>query len=222
MCVFVGVCVCMCVFVHMRARFACLCSCMCADAIATFCVHREARQIYHSFFIYGWNIFNNYLYYEHTILTSDCAETIEQIYRMRACVHACLRACVQIKEQILKISGGVAFVKMRYVTHMNESYQISHVTHTNESCRTPKCVKSCTRTHHITHTNTSCHTHQYVMSHTRMHHVTHTNASCHTQERIMSHSWMRHVKRYVRRQNEKFSILCLLKILRVPGDAYAL
>ena len=133
-----------------------------------------------------------------------------------------MRACVQIKEQILKISGGAAFVEICHVTHINEPYQISHVTHTNESCCAPKCVKSCTRTNHTTHTNTSCHTHEYVMSHTRMRHVTHTNASCHARERIMSHTRMRHVKHYVRRQKEKFSILCLTKILRVPGDVCAL
>jgi len=216
MCVFVGVCVCVCVCTNACTfrMFVYVHVCWCKRNFL--CALRSSSDIL--LFCYLWmkciqQLFILWTCYIDLRLCGDNRANLS---------YACMRACVQIKEQILKISGGVAFVEICHVTHMNESYQISHVTHTNESCCAPKCVKSCTRTNHTTHTNTSCHTHEYVMSHTRMRHVTHTNVSCHARERIMSQSRMRHVKHYVRRQNEKFSILCLTKILRVPGDVCAL
>jgi len=67
---------------------------------------------------------------------------------------------------------------------------MSHVTHTNEPCRTYEWVMShiwmsriwiC----HVTRVNESCHTCEWVMSHVWMGHVASMNESCHTYEWIV-------------------------------------
>jgi len=128
----------------------------------------------------------------------------------------------------------------RYITHMNASLctyesdaavrmlswdisrytcDMTHVTHTDESCHTYEWVMSQVWIGHVTHTNESCLTYEWVMSHVRMSHVTRTNEmlpsawsvgpylrvesdmthdantdkSCHTYEWVMSHVRMSHV-----------------------------
>ena len=66
-------------------------------------------------------------------------------------------------------------------------FQVSHVTHMNESCQTHEWVMSHTWMSHVTHRNTSCHTHECVMSGIWMHHVTPIHASCHLHECETSH-----------------------------------
>ena len=60
--------------------------------------------------------------------------------------------------------------------------RMRHVTHINESCHTCECVMSHIRMCHVTHMNASCHTYICVMSHVYVRHVTHMNESWHTCE----------------------------------------
>ena len=71
---------------------------------------------------------------------------------------------------------------------------MSHVTHTNESCRTCKWVMSHIWMCHVSHMNESCHTWWILIAmHVWMSHGIRINESRHTHEWVMSHIWMSHV-----------------------------
>ena len=117
-----------------------------------------------------------------------------------------------LQSQLAVLYSRALHFQMSLVTHMNESCHthewvishiwMSHVTHMNELCLTKECPIAilysrplCFQMSHVTHMNVSCHTLDWVMSHTWTSHVTHMNESCHTHERVISHTGIRHVTR---------------------------
>jgi len=83
---------------------------------------------------------------------------------------------------LVRLHAWTCVVREQHGPHI----QMSHVTHSNESCHTFKWVTFNVRVSPVTHSNESCHTFQWVMSHVRMSHVTRSNESCHIYEVVTS------------------------------------
>jgi len=94
---------------------------------------------------------------------------------------------------------------------------ISHVTQTNESCRTYEWVS------HGTHMKESCHT-GWVVSHKRMSHITRVNETCHICEWVMSGVWISHVTRVNESYHKRewgMSYLWMSHVMRVNQSCHA-
>ena len=155
----------------------CVCVCMCAClSLFLSCTHSHTRIHTHAYT------------HTHTHIHTqnggggtgggECAYVARQVCVPGAwCVALCCSVlqCVAVRCSALQLNARTLLVKcVCSALDMNDIW-MSHVTHTNESCRTYDRVISHIWMSHATHMIESRHTYEWVMSHVWSSHVTHMN-----------------------------------------------